>query len=252
MVTEENAGLKVLVIYICVSRGQNTASYSKRFAETWLANPPGCSCDLLIVNNGMEPAASIKSDHDRLASKFVWGTIRYLNRPNTPGWDIEAYLEVAHSIGSGYDFLVCLGESVHFWRGGWLARWVEARQQLGPGMYGPLATFNVRAHLHTTAFGVDPVYLRNYPMVRNHPERYEFEHGNGALWKRVKTSGGGAWLVTWSGIYRPEEWRDPQNIIWDGTQEECLLWCNHTERFRDASPETRYRWRENANGPFRL
>lgn len=244
MVSEELVGLKVLVVYICVSRGQNTTSYSKRFAETWMQHPAGCDHQLLICCNGGILPASVEAEFRKIKP-----TPKFLLRNNDSGWDISGFQQVAHTTDA--EFLVCLGESVHFWRDAWLARWVEARQQLGPGMYGPLATFNVRAHLHTTSFGIDPVYLRNYPPVRNHPERYEFEHGNGALWKRVKTSGGGAWLVTWDGVWEPKEWRMPEGIIWRGSQSNILVKCNHTQRFDEASPETRFRWAENADQRYK-
>ena len=243
LITEQGPALKVSVIYICVTRGDRALEYAKRFSGTWRQFEPGYPCELLVVCNGGRLAVRIEQVFKPMDCQFVL-------RPNDGGKDISAYQDIASGIKS--DFMVCLGDSVYFHRGGWLERLAEARAQFGPGMYGAFATHSVRTHLHTTMFAIDPVFLRMYPPVMSNAERYQFEHGPGCLWHRLGVLGGRAWLVTWDGCYQPEKWRLPPNIIWRGTQENCLMFCNHTQRYEQANALNKFTWARNADGPYRL
>ena len=248
----ESPTLRVLVVYIAVSRGQNLSTYAPRFIKTFLENPPGFPCDIVLACNGGQLPYPMQIAFEEFAKRFQWGTFSILNRPNDQGFDISAFQEVAETVGKNYDFMVCLGESCYFFKPGWLEQWASARIQLGSGMYGVFSTNVIRTHLHTTAFGCDPKFLRSYPPVTNHGERYEFEHGSGCLWHRLTAMGGRPWLVTWDGVWEPQEWRVPQNIIWRDDQSNCLLFCNHTDRHRDANPLDKFTWSRNADNPFKL
>jgi len=252
MIVETPVPLRVLIVYIAVTHGQNLANYAPRFTETFLKNGPGFPCDIVIACNGGVLPPHMRKIVDDFAKQYVWGTFEYLHRPNDGGYDLSAYQEVAHTVGKNYDFLLCFGESVYFFRPLWARQLAEARLQLGPGMYGVFATNLVRTHLQTTAFGIDPKFLRAYPPITNHDERYEAEHGPSALWRRLGGMGGRAWMVTWDGCWEPQEWRLPQNIIWRGDQSNCLMHCNHTERFRDGNALVRFTWQANADQPARL
>ena len=251
-VREEITGLKILVAYIVVTGAPHgcdlardkRAGYLDRFVQTYQTNPPGVAHDLLAVCNGGEPSSAVRAKLASIGAKF------YV-RPNDGGKDISAYQEVAEKFGDHYDFLVCLGESVFAHYPGWLARWAEARAQLGPGMYGLYGTNTVRTHLQTTAFGIDPKYLRAYSKVTDNAGRMEFEHGHGALWRRVVISGGRAWLVTWDGVYEPREWRVAPNIIWRGDQTNCLLFCNHTTPYAEGDALLKFTFARNADSAFK-
>jgi hypothetical protein len=245
MIVEKPPALNVVVAYICVTRGQRTLEYAKRFSETWQQFPPGYPCQLWVLCNGGPLAPNIAAAFDRLDARFF-------PRPNDQGFDISAYQQAAATLTGPTDFLVCLGESNYFHREGWLLRLVEARLEYGPGMYGPFSTNSVRTHLHTTAFGIDPKFLRMYPPITNHAERYEAEHGAGCLWHRLGVMGGRAWLVTWDGCWEPQDWRKPENIIWRERQDNCLMYCNHTDRHRDANALNKFTWQRSADGPFKL
>jgi hypothetical protein len=207
-----------------------------------MANPGGCDHSLTILCNGGPLPERQKKYFHGLPCDFM-------PKENDAGWDIGAYQVFAAQTDA--DFLVCFGESVHFWRPGWLARIVEARLQYGSGMYGFLATHAVRAHLNTTAFGCDPYYLTKYPRVLNHGSRYEFEHGEGSLWRRIHKGGGASVFVTWDGFWQPGEWRRPDNILSRGTQNNLLVKCNHTERFDMADPATRMSWSAVSDARFK-
>jgi hypothetical protein len=245
MLVEKGPSLSITVAYIAVTRGHRTLEYAKRFANTWKQFPPGYPCQLWVICNGGPLAPNIAAAFDGMDARFI-------PRPNDPGYDISAYQQAAESLTGPTDFLVCFGESCYFHREGWLARMAQARLEYGPGMYGVFSTNNVRTHLHTTAFGIDPKFLRMYPPVKNHDGRYEFEHGAGCLWHRLGFMGGRAWLVTWDGVWEPQDWRKPANIISCEDQSNCLAYCNHTQRHEEANALNRFTWNRNANAPFKL
>ena len=167
-----------------------------------------------------------------------WGW-RVLPRSNE-GWDIGGYLEVSKLVE--YDLMVCFGQSVYFHRRDWLKRIAEAWQEFGPGIYGAMASYTVRAHLVTSAFAITPSLLKEYPPVRTKAERYAFEHGDQSIWRRVAAEGYAAKLVAWTGCYDAQDWRQPPNIIFRGDQSNCLVFCNHTDKFFSYDPVSKAKW----------
>jgi hypothetical protein len=244
--------LKILLVYICVSKGERSETYAGRFIDTFKEFPPGHPCDMIVVCNGGHIPSRLTNKFNDFSAGFKWGKISYLYRDNDPGWDISAYQEVASSVGVGSDMLVCMGESVYFHRAGWLERIASAWRDNGPGMYGVFASHSPIAHLGTTFFACPTLYMTNYPHVKNHVERYEFEHGKFALWRRVILSGFPATLVTWDGEWGPGRWREPTNCYWRGDQSNCLCFCNHTDRYSNQSDiKTKASWSSAADAPFK-
>lgn len=235
--------LPITVVYIVVTNGPNAPSYVPRFVQTYLANPPGEDHDLVICCNG-GPLPSYLRDH------FKKVPCHFFPRGNDSGYDISAYQEIARHTRS--EMMVCLGESAYFHRPGWLKRFADVWRKYGMGMYGVFASHSPNAHLGTTLFAVSPEFLTRYPPVTNHQERYAFEHGPHALWRRVVAAKLPAMLVTWDGEWKPGQWRMPDNCYWRGDQSNCIIWANHTDRFANsAGPETKRQWSAQADAPFK-
>lgn len=233
--------MKIALCYIAVTAGPITMDYCARFVSTWQAFPPGHDHDTFILCNGGPLSTELALVLSPLKPRLY-------PRQNDNGWDISAYIDAARNICAGYDAMLCLGESCHFHRAGWLARLVDAWTKHGPGMYGPFSSFAVRPHLNTTAFMCPPDMLASYPVtVNNRATRYQFEHGTLSLWRLLAHKGKPVRLVTWDGDWPPMQWRQPPNILWRGNQTNCLLWCNHSEGYANADPETKVRWERKTN-----
>lgn len=237
--------MNIALCYIAVSNGSITEDYCARFVGSYCMNPPGVEHETLVVcNGGPLPEA--------LGLMFAAIDARFYPRVNDAGRDVSAYIELARGACSKFDMMVCMGESVYFWREGWLEPLVKAWKKNGPGMYGPFASNMIRAHLNTTAFCIPPAALAQYPApMWNQEARYGFEHGPQSLWRWCASRGMPARLVTWDGDYEPRAWRSPPNILWRGDQTNCLFWCNHTERWANAEPTVRARWSRNADAPYK-
>lgn len=206
--------------------------------------PPESDHRLIVVCNGGVPDLET-------AAVFAGIKAHFFPRKNDEGRDLSGYQDAARGPAKDATAVLCLGESNYFHRAGWLRRLAETWDKLGPGFYGPFSSNSVRSHLNTTAFMCGPERLRAYPQITSHPERYEAEHGKTGMWRRARAMGLPVRLVTWSGEWRPEEWRTPENILWNGDQTNCLMWCNHADRYFEAAPDTRWQWERATNQPFK-
>lgn len=229
----------ITIGYTCVIQGQNSHVMAQRFCETLKRFPSGCNHELIVICNGGVPSKFLMKLFEGLNARFF-------TRSND-GWDIGGYIDLAKQCKS--DLMMCLGESVHFHREGWLARIEDAWCAYGPGMYGCYSSYLVRPHLNTTAFAIGTHFLRDYPFkVMNRHDRYSFEHGESSMWRQVVKVGYQAALVTWDGVYGQNEWRTPENILWKGDQSNCLVWCNHTLKYLLAPIQTKMNWQSGADG----
>lgn len=237
--------MKIILCYICVTHGSNTDDYAARFVSTYKEYPPEVNHDILVICNGGPLKTST-------AMIFAGMNAMTFPRENDSGWDISAYISAANGHCKDYDIMLCCGESIYFHRSGWMKRFSDAWNRLGQGMYGSLSSNLVRPHLNTTGFCCSPRILRLYPKkITDRASRYEFEHGENSLWRMVVKLGMPVRLVTWDGVYEPRNWRNPPNILWRGNQSNCLMWCQHTDRYVSMDMATKTRWSKNADRPFR-
>lgn len=233
---------KITVVYIAVANGPKTAEFCARFVGTWLNFPPGIECNLTVVcNGGPLPLET--------AMLFVPLDAAFFPRVNDGGFDIGGFQAVAAQSDS--DMIFCCGESVYFHKEGWLRQLAQAWSVYGPGMYGVFSSNLVRAHLNTTAFAISPKLLSRHPKVTAKSERYEFEHGETALWRRLNAKGAPTKFVTWDGVWEPRQWRIPKNILWRGDQSNLLAFCNHTDRYWACDPRQRQVWQVGIDSPFK-
>lgn len=237
--------MKIVVCYIAVTNGPITADYAARFCATYHEFPAGIEHEVLVIANGGPLPQEISLMFEPMKAKMY-------PRANDPGWDVSAYQDAARGPCASADMMFCCGESVYFHREGWLARLVDAWKKHGPGMYGPYASNTIRGHLNTTAFFTAPAIIRSYPLrVSTRSDRYQFEHGENALWRRVAQRGLPVRMVTWDGEWPPQTWRSPRNILWRGDQSNTLCWCNHTQRFAEADAKTKQNWLRTCDQAFR-
>lgn len=235
--------MKVTLLYVTVTNGPKTEDLAGRFSATLHAYPAEYPFDLLVCCNGGPPSTVTGLVLDMYKPKFFL-------RENHPSWDIGAFITAAGGPAAEADMVVCLGESVYFHRSGWLKRVVDCWRKYGAGMYGFYSSNLVRPHMNTTAFATHPALLRDYPHpIHTHHDRYEFEHGQHAFWRYVRSRGMPTKLITWDGEYDPFLWRYPKDILWRGDQTNLLAWCNHTDRYVDAAPEVRAQWARGADSP---
>lgn len=234
--------MKVDVVYTCVPDGVATLSHITKFIATHHAYPGGFDHRVVPIFNGGNPSTVQKIPFSGLDHCF-------LERPSNIGWDIGGYIEAAKTVCADSDIMVCFGESVYFHHPGWLSRIVDSWKKFGEGIYGAFGSNVIRPHLQTTAFFTSPRLLRLYPMnVSTKKDRYEFEHGKRSFMSFVEGMRLAVGMVTFDGCYAKHMWRVPRGVVWDGDQRNCLVWCNHTDRYFRSEQKTKDVWNKLAGG----
>jgi hypothetical protein len=236
--------VKICAAYTAVTFGPKTSDFIARFVASWLAFPPGAECDLFVCCNG----GPLNTEQSAMLAPLK---PKMFPRKNDAGRDVTGYMDLMLGPAASYDAVLCLGQSLHFRKAGWLKRLIEAWQKWGEGFYGFFGSFFIRAHLQTSAFCCSPRVLKLYPIrPYNRAQRYAFEFGDKALWRRAVVRGYPARLVTWDGEWLPREWRTPANILWRGTQENLLFHHNHAENWEKQTPEIQRQWSARADSMF--
>jgi len=234
----------ITLVYVHVPGDLQHELYAHRFLNTYRQFPPGEPHNTVVVCNGAQPRR-------RTREIFAGLPVRYLVHDDS-GWDIGAFQAAARALASESQMLFCCGGPAHFRRTGWLRRIGDVWSQYGPGMYGTCACYEVRPHLNTSGFAVEPWMLADYPAVTGRSsggDRYEFEHGQGALWLRVALAGYPVLLVTWDGVYEWPRWRKPANGFRRGDQSNCLAYFRNTDEFEYADERLRAQRTQSADRP---
>jgi hypothetical protein len=228
----------IALVYVYPSSGFESAAV--RFIDSYIKHPPEFPHSAVVVVNGGNATTKIKKLFEPLKPSY------FLH--DNSGWDIGAFIAAASKINT--EAMLCLGANTHFKRAGWLKRYVEAWRKLGPGMYGTLASNEVRPHICTTGFLTPPELLRAYPYkVDTQEDRYEFEWGKGAFWRRVQKAGMPVKMVTWDGVWGMDQLRVPPNIYRRGDQSNCLVYFRHSDAYDAADPATKKRMEGHADNP---
>lgn len=228
----------VALVYVYPSSGFETAAI--RFVGSYTKHHPEYPHSAIVVVNGGTVSTKVKKLFEPLQPS-------YFTHDNS-GWDIGAFLAVSHHIKA--EAMFCLGANTHFKRSGWLKRYAEVWRQHGPGMYGTLASNEVRPHLCTTGFLAPPEMLQAYPYkVDSQEDRYEFEWGKGAFWRRVQKTGMPVKMITWDGVWGMDQLRVPKNIYRRGDQSNCLVYFRHSDAYDAADEATRKRMEGHADNP---
>jgi hypothetical protein len=226
--------MKITVVYIYPMGGQGEFfDHAFRFVDSYFNHPPGIDHETIVVCNG----APVD-----FTSKCLFGGLPHCEffEHNDSGKDIGAYAAVSKSCPS--DMMACFGGHTYFRRQGWLKRLAEAWQKNGPGLYGSLASYEIRPHFCTTGIAFPPSLLASYPFpVVTDADRYAFEHGpnsfvNYAIRRKLPVR-----LVTWDSDWPVNKWRWPENCYARGDQSNCLCYFRVSDSFETSNQIEQYR-----------
>ena len=229
--------------------GSHHSFYADRFVVSYRQNPPLIDHPMIVISSGGRPNGTAVSQFS-----FIEGA-QFIETDNE-GWDCCNYVKASRQLSC--DLMFCCGTPCYFKRPGWLRRISEVWNQFGPGMYGTLATYEhgpfwrngpINPHINTTGFAVPPSFLRSYPRrIVTREDRYAFEHGPDALFRQLQRAGLPVMLITWSGVYPIELWREPVNGYRSGDQSDCMTFWSHTDEYEIASPDLKARMKRASDG----
>lgn len=217
-----------LVTIVYIHPHVDSDANAVRFVRSFLENLPGHPCNMIVTVNGGSITGQIRSLFAQIRKAQFF-------QHDDSGFDIGGYIALAKA-RPDLKLLFCCGGPTTFSRAGWLKKIMDAWLEYGPGMYGTNASYEVRPHLNTSGFVIERDEIVKYPHpVTDRFSRYEFEWGKGALWRRVRRSGKQTMLVTWDGVWYPEEWRIPKNGYRAGDQTNCLTYFSHSYKYNTAN-----------------
>lgn len=246
--------MRVVLLYLHVAKsgyaGAPPPEYylpaSKRFVGTLNRFDPGAPFDLHVCFCGQKPTPQEESLYDDWeAQPHVY--------PGA-GSDIGACQFAMKTISA--DLCVCMSTPVYFHCDGWLKRLVEAREKHGNGLYGPMASYDVKPHIRTSCWAVDPIYFTNHytNLIDSREKACWFEHadhGNAGDWQISNwyaRRGLPVKMVTWEGEYDRADWRKPEGIFRRGDQSNCLVRDQHWDKYAAAHYHERLAFERQADG----
>ncbi len=218
--------------YVTVVNSDQYKTLAERFTGTYGVCDPGVKHNTVILCNGYA-----SPDLKALFSKMP--NVEFFLHDNV-GWDLGAYMKLAAKLKTGPMF--CLASSAHVRKPGWLRKVLDAWNEFGPGIYGTLATYEVRPHICTTGFMIPAELMAAYPLpVTDKHSRYEFEHGVNSMVNLAIRSGVTVKLVTWDGVYDWPDWRKPENVYCKGDHSNVITFFTHGDSYELGSPQEKLR-----------
>jgi hypothetical protein len=155
----------------------------------------------------------------------------------------QAAAEIINSLPKeGGDYLVAFSSWAYFKRDGWLDPYAMAFYRHPSAIVGSMASLERRRHLRGTGWSACTEMIVEYPIRSNSREdSLEIEAGENNMTEWFIQKNYGACLVTWSGEYGPELFRQPENIFRRGDQSNLLNFDRHTDVFDSADANERIR-----------
>lgn len=133
--------------------------FVERFCRTYKEFPPGADHEIYVVVNGDGPAQELLALFEGMpVGKFI--------RYDGGGADIGSFQFFAKSAFPC--FMVCCVTRVYFHKEGWLRKLVEARDLIGPGLFGTCASHEGGTfHLCCRCYAMDSDIFAGYPLEIN-------------------------------------------------------------------------------------
>lgn len=219
------------------------APFSERWRDTYRKYAPGSPHRVHVVFCGGKPSEEVLALYDGIASSS------------------EVYLGAGSDIGACQfaiqklrcDFVVCMSTPVYFHREGWLKKLVDAREFFGDGLYGPMASNEVKPHIRTSCWGVTPSTFRQYPHLIDTREKACWaEHADHSrTWQFTNwyaLQGKQTIMVTWTGTFSRETWRQAPNGFRSGDQSDCLVRDQHWDVYQCSHYHDRLKLKTAADG----
>lgn len=241
--------MRTIVVYpLPFDQWSTFETFFRRFISTWKTYPPGVSdYELWLMCNWGEPTDEIRRQVRDIKARFI----PYMDH----GCDIGSAQYAAHQfndLGNRNPLIVSMTSRCFFHREGWLRRYVEAREQHGPGLYGAsVSNEGGKLHVCTRAYAMDAKLWINYPETIDTREKGQrFEVGEWCLTEWACKQTPNVAQVTWDGVRGLADARNPIEtaIFRRGKQQAMLVHDKHTKLFDEADEAERERLAKLADG----
>lgn len=218
------------------------SKYAVRFANSLREFPLPPETTVYVVCNWSEP-----TDHIR---EMFYGIRARAFGYYGNGCDFGSAQHVLEVIPDD-TFMVMMTSRCYAHRPGWMERFIEARQRIGPAVFSASASWEGGTpHLCTRAYAMDARTFRQYPhRIETREQGQLMETGEWCLTRWAREQKLGCWQVTFDGEQEQDGWRFPENVFRKGDQSAMLIHDKHTDAWRDADPAEKERLTALANPP---
>ncbi len=233
--------MKITVVFVRVVTKPEYNHGAEHWLNTYEAYDADYSHNLVVINRYADAPDQMFDDVGARYMRYDGG-----------GWDCGTWQFAGKNIDT--DLLVCFNSSTYIMGHGWLKRFVDAVEEYGDGLYGPLTSYEIVPHVRTPCMIFQPKVVNDYPaQVNNREDTYRFEvfgydqfTPNFTQWTRK--SGLRTMLVTWDGVYDLPEWRNPPNIFRRGDQSNLITKDRHCEAYEISDAEGKTKLENLADG----
>lgn len=219
--------MKATVVFVRVVNKPEYLHGEARLLESYQKHEAGYAHDLVFIDRqGWSPDNVPNAKH-----------LRY----DGGGWDCGAWQFAGKHIET--DLLVCFNSSCCITGDNWLKRFVEAVEEHGGGLYGPLTSYEVAPHVRTPCMIFQPKVIQGYPEeVHTRENTYQFEsmgfpNGTPNFTQWARKQGFQTRLITWDGSYDLPDWRKPDNIFRRGDQSNLIVVDRHCSAYEVSDAE---------------
>lgn len=204
-----------------------------RFVRTFNENtPPVDYCNVILINSHGGLTQEMRDQVPFAFKEMVY---------SGNGWDIGAQQGAAELL-SPNDWVICFSSWAYFTQPGWLERYRWAIVSGNDSLYGSMSSMENGPHLRGTGYCCNAKSFCEYPnKAMTREQSFTVESGPGSLTAWFQAERGGAYLLTWDGIYGLPLIREPSNIFRRGDQSNLINRDKHSMIYDVASPEERKR-----------
>lgn len=189
-----------------------------------------------------------RGERDAEAEKLFEGlNPQWAYYAGSDGFDMGAFQHVGQTLDC--DLVVGLNSQNHFWKHGWLERFVEAHKKHPDSLLSPWGSYENSPHLRGACMAFPPKFMRKYPYrIERRELSYKAESGDWNMTQWAQREGLGAYMVTWDEILAEPDWRKPLNCFRRGNESDCIIFDRHTLYWKNASPQEKLVLSRSADG----
>lgn len=213
--------MKITLVTIRVPLKPEYKGAEDKWLDTYIQFKPSIPHELIVVDSD---SAAPHGKHDEHASKFLVYS--------GGGQDCGTWQWIPTVVES--DLFICCNTRTHFWKHGWMERFVEEIKRHGNGLYGTTASYEYYPHIRPSCIAFQHEVIECYPhTIDSRSACLHFESFNKeSCWTSLcRKNGYKTLMVTWDGCYDIQDWRKPPNVFRRGDQSNVIVKDGHTDYF---------------------
>lgn len=229
--------MKITLVTVRVPLKPEYRDAEDKWLDTYIQFKPTTQHDLVVVDSDASGPEGKHAEHTSLFLTYYGG-----------GWDCGVWQWIPTVVES--DLFICCNTRTHFWKHGWMERFVEEVENHGNGLYGTTASYEMHPHIRTSCIAFQPKVVLGYPLkVDSRQMSFVMEaFGREECWTAwCRRNGYKTLMVTWDGCYDMQDWRKPPNVFRRGNQSNVMVKDFNTDIFDSCTTKDKQMYENRAD-----